>query len=117
MIVPGSRRPSRLHSMFTASHQCTIASRAKLLGRAACVLLFSYSFLAISVWGADAPLPFSYTQRLWQMQDGLPEQVVQANSAIASADIVALAQADALSDHSIFRGALTFNNILLWPDT
>src|ERR1039458_227706 len=78
MIVPGSCRPSRLHSMFTASHQCTIASRAKLLGRAACVLLFSYSFLAISVWGADAPLPFSYTQRLWQMQDGLPEQVVQA---------------------------------------
>jgi hypothetical protein len=64
--------------MFTASHQCTIASRAKLLGTAACVLLFFSSFLTIFVWGADAPVPFSYTQRLWQMQDGLPEQVVQA---------------------------------------
>jgi len=64
--------------MFTAPHQCTIASRARLLGRAACVLLFFYVFPPISVWGADAPLSFSYTQRLWQMQDGLPEQVVQA---------------------------------------
>src|SRR5215475_15948349 len=25
-----------------------------------------------------AAVPLSYTQRLWQMQDGLPEQVVQA---------------------------------------
>ena len=41
------------------------------------VLLLLLSFLASSVWAAESPL-FSYTQRLWQMQDGLPEQVVQA---------------------------------------
>src|SRR5580692_6707398 len=41
------------------------------------VLLLLLSFLASSVWAAESPL-FSYTQRLWQLQDGLPEQVVQA---------------------------------------
>jgi ligand-binding sensor domain-containing protein/signal transduction histidine kinase len=38
------------------------------------VLASSPAFAALP---ADTPL-FSYTQRLWQMQDGLPEQVVQA---------------------------------------
>lgn len=42
--------------------------------------------------------------------------VVVGNSSVASADIITLAQASALSDHSIFRAALTFNNMLLWPD-
>ncbi len=42
--------------------------------------------------------------------------VVVGNGSVASADIITLAQASALSDHSIFRAALTFNNMLLWPD-
>ncbi len=42
--------------------------------------------------------------------------VVQGNSAIASADIISLAQAAALPSHGFFRGALTFSNMLLLPD-
>ncbi len=42
--------------------------------------------------------------------------VVQGNSAVASADVIALAESSALSDHNIFRAALTFKNMLLWPD-
>ena len=41
--------------------------------------------------------------------------VVQGNSAIASADIISLAEASAIPTHSVFRAALTFDNMLLWP--
>ena len=43
--------------------------------------------------------------------------VVQGNSAVPSADVVALAQAAAIPDHGIFRASLTFDNMLLWPTT
>jgi hypothetical protein len=42
--------------------------------------------------------------------------VVQGNSAVASADVIALAESDATADHDVFRAALTFKNMLLWPD-
>jgi len=42
--------------------------------------------------------------------------VVQGNDAVASADVVALAQAAAMPSHNIFAAAATFNNMLLWPD-
>src|SRR5580700_8726562 len=41
------------------------------------VLLLIISSQALAAPAAAPPL-FSYTQRLWQLQDGLPEQVVQA---------------------------------------
>jgi hypothetical protein len=41
--------------------------------------------------------------------------VVQGNSAVASADVITLAEASA-PDSDIFRAALTFKNMLLWPD-
>ena len=43
--------------------------------------------------------------------------VVQGNSAVASADVIALAESSALPTHSLFRGSVTFKNMLLWPDT
>jgi hypothetical protein len=43
--------------------------------------------------------------------------IVQGNSAVASADVIALTEASALPTHSILRGAVTFKNMLLWPDT
>ena len=42
--------------------------------------------------------------------------VVQGNSAVASADVIALAQSGALSSRDVFRASLTFKNMLLWPD-
>jgi hypothetical protein len=42
--------------------------------------------------------------------------VVQGNSAVASADVVALAEAAAMPGHNIFGAAATFRNMLLWPD-
>jgi len=42
--------------------------------------------------------------------------VVQGNNVIASADIVSLAESSAAPGHSFFRGALTFENMLLWPN-
>jgi hypothetical protein len=41
--------------------------------------------------------------------------VVQGNSAVSSADVIALAEASAMPGHDIFRSVLTFNNMLLWP--
>ena len=43
----------------------------------ASLLLLLICFKTVAALAAD-PTPFSYTPRLWQMQDGLPEQVVQA---------------------------------------
>lgn len=43
--------------------------------------------------------------------------IVQGNSAVGSAEIIALAESDALSKNNTFRAALTFQNMLLWPDT
>ncbi len=66
--------------MLTGLHCGPIGVRPKLLCSAAPILLFFFfftSFQAIVASPMDAP-SFSYTQRLWQMQDGLPEQVVQA---------------------------------------
>ena len=42
--------------------------------------------------------------------------VVQGNSAVASADVVALAEAAAAPRDHLFAAALTFDNMLLWPD-
>jgi hypothetical protein len=41
--------------------------------------------------------------------------VVQGNSAVSSVDVVALAEASAFPGRDIFRAALTFDNMLLWP--
>jgi ligand-binding sensor domain-containing protein/signal transduction histidine kinase len=63
--------------MFTGLQWGPIGVRPKLLCGAIRILLFFASFQAIATSAVET-LPFSYTQRLWQMQDGLPEQVVQA---------------------------------------
>lgn len=42
--------------------------------------------------------------------------VVQGNSAVASDDVIALAEQSANPSHSFFGAALTFKNMLLWPD-
>ena len=42
--------------------------------------------------------------------------VVQGASAVASTDVIALAEASAIPGAYIFLGALTFNNMLLWPE-
>jgi hypothetical protein len=42
--------------------------------------------------------------------------VVQGNSSVSSTDVIALVEAGALQDHGMFRAALTFQNMLLWPD-
>jgi ligand-binding sensor domain-containing protein/signal transduction histidine kinase len=60
--------------MWTVMHRIA-GVRLNLLRCCILVLIVSFPFLAI--YALSAPL-FSYTQRLWQMQDGLPEQVVQA---------------------------------------
>lgn len=49
---------------------------SKLLWCSICVLILLSPLMADSPHAVNAAL--SYTQRLWQMQDGLPEQVVQA---------------------------------------
>jgi len=43
--------------------------------------------------------------------------VVQGNSAVASSDVIALAEVSAFPSKDFFRAALTFNNMLLWPDS
>lgn len=43
--------------------------------------------------------------------------VVQGNSAVSSANVMALAEAAAAPGDHLFRAALTFNNMMLWPDT
>jgi hypothetical protein len=42
--------------------------------------------------------------------------VVLGNSAVPSADVVALAQTAAMPRQNFFAAAVTFNNMLLWPD-
>jgi ligand-binding sensor domain-containing protein/signal transduction histidine kinase len=69
--------------MFTAFHRRPFVGRSKLLRGAVCILfvcsfLLAIPFLTIPVSAVDSLGPYSYTQRLWQTQDGLPEQVVQA---------------------------------------
>jgi hypothetical protein len=41
--------------------------------------------------------------------------VVLGNGSVSSADVIALAEASAFPGHDIFRAALTFDNMLLWP--
>jgi len=72
----------------------------KLLDRAVLILFLLISLPAFSAFAAESPL-FSYTQRLWQMQDGLPEQVVQA-----FAQTIDLARVGKLAQHAIERGAV-----------
>jgi hypothetical protein len=43
--------------------------------------------------------------------------VVQGNSVVASSSVVALAEMSAMPGDDIFRSALTFSNMLLWPAT
>jgi len=42
--------------------------------------------------------------------------VVQGNDSVASADVVALAESSASPRDNFFRSALTFKNMLLWPE-
>jgi ligand-binding sensor domain-containing protein/signal transduction histidine kinase len=68
--------------MFTQLYRGPVGVGHKLLRGAAQVLFLLVLFLpgffhALPASAADIP-QFSYSQRLWQMQDGLPEQVVQA---------------------------------------
>jgi ligand-binding sensor domain-containing protein/signal transduction histidine kinase len=63
--------------MLTGLKWGPIGVRPKLLCGAFRILLLVASSQSIAASAVETP-PFSYTQRLWQMQDGLPEQVVQA---------------------------------------
>ena len=62
--------------MWTGVNPILLEIRSRLLYLCASVLILS-QLLAGAVPAANTP-SLSYTQRLWQMQDGLPEQVVQA---------------------------------------
>src|SRR5215469_10998394 len=74
-----ARKPqiSPAASMCTGEHPILLEARRKLLHFAACILLFLNPVVRAVASSVESP-PLSYTQRLWQMQDGLPEQVVQA---------------------------------------
>jgi len=61
--------------MWNGVHRILPEGALQLLGSWIGILLISSSMAARV--STSAP-PLSYTQRLWQMQDGLPEQVVQA---------------------------------------
>ena len=64
--------------MLTALNSGSIAVRPKLLRGAIfhiLILLIRFQIVLAVPLGTQ---PVSFTQRLWQMQDGLPEQVVQA---------------------------------------
>lgn len=63
--------------MWTGEHPILLEARRKLLRFAAWVLIF-VNPLTPAVASSIGTPPLSYTQRLWRMQDGLPEQVVQA---------------------------------------
>lgn len=63
--------------MWTGEHPIRLEPRRTLLRFAACVLVFLNPVSPAIAFSVETP-PLSYTQRLWQMQDGLPEQVVQA---------------------------------------
>jgi ligand-binding sensor domain-containing protein/signal transduction histidine kinase len=62
--------------MWTGIHRIQVGVGLNLRPLCICVLIAFCPFLAVAA-SVSAP-PLSYTQRLWQMQDGLPEQVVQA---------------------------------------
>lgn len=63
--------------MWTSVRRIQPETLRKLLLGLTCVLIF---FRPLVLWATSSgtTAPLSYTQRLWQMQDGLPEQVVQA---------------------------------------
>ncbi|MGH9530056.1 MAG: ligand-binding sensor domain-containing protein, partial [Terriglobales bacterium] len=63
--------------MLIGLNLCPIVARLRLLCRTVVYILFFFSSISISA-SSLASGPITYTQRLWQMQDGLPEQVVQA---------------------------------------
>jgi ligand-binding sensor domain-containing protein/signal transduction histidine kinase len=63
--------------MWTWLQSAPIGVWRKLPSCASLMLLLLLGFQTGTALAAD-PTPFSYTPRLWQMQDGLPEQVVQA---------------------------------------
>lgn len=63
--------------MWTRTHRILADAWLLLLSVWTCLLLFSHVLSANPAAAINTP-PLSYTQRLWQMQDGLPEQVVQA---------------------------------------
>lgn len=68
-----------LHSMATGVHR--IAPKDRLIVPSICIIVclsVCPQLLPAATPGPVNDPPFSYTQRLWQMQDGLPEQVVQA---------------------------------------
>jgi ligand-binding sensor domain-containing protein/signal transduction histidine kinase len=62
--------------MATGTHRILPENRLILLHSCLCLFIVVPAVLAGTA-PVNAPL-LSYTQRLWQMQDGLPEQVVQA---------------------------------------
>jgi ligand-binding sensor domain-containing protein/signal transduction histidine kinase len=63
--------------MWTWLQSAPIGIWRKLPSSASLVLFLLLCLQTVTTLAAD-PAPFSYTPRLWQMQDGLPEQVVQA---------------------------------------
>src|SRR5215469_16137843 len=65
--------------MATGAHRILPKDRLSILCNYIFVLLFIYpQILPAATPSSVSDPPLSYTQRLWQMQDGLPEQVVQA---------------------------------------
>jgi len=63
--------------MSTGVHRIQLESRSKKLYGPICVLLVFSPWMLLGA-SAVTTTQLTYTQRLWQMQDGLPEQVVQA---------------------------------------
>jgi len=70
-------RQNCLRPMLTRLYADPIRARPRLLHGVARVLLSIVLFCSVPTLATE-PSRFSYSPRLWQMQDGLPEQVVQA---------------------------------------
>jgi ligand-binding sensor domain-containing protein/signal transduction histidine kinase len=66
-----------LHRMLTGVYRIHFEAQSRLL-RGFIRALLVFRPLMLLAASAVTTAPLSYTQRLWQMQDGLPEQVVQA---------------------------------------
>jgi len=76
MVLSSRRQDATIRCMSNGVHRFLPEGSLQLLGSWVGALLI-FSSLVTAKIPTNTP-PFSYTQRLWQMQDGLPEQVVQA---------------------------------------
>jgi ligand-binding sensor domain-containing protein/signal transduction histidine kinase len=64
-----------VESLFSSFQQSAMKQRNSFLGRATFVLVA----MCLPVFASDSkPDPLAFAERIWGMQDGLPEQVVQA---------------------------------------